>query len=163
MNRAAQMLAVGILSVGFGSSAHAQGVVTQKNLSLSMARTIAEGALDECKKQGFNTAVVVLDRSGQVLVLMRDEAASPVTLEMARRKAYTAKMFRSSTLDWAKRTMDPALAPQRNLADVLALGGGVPIMVGNDAIGAVASSGSSQEKDDACARAGIARVADLLK
>jgi uncharacterized protein GlcG (DUF336 family) len=71
-------------------------------------------------------------------------------------------MFRSSTLDWAKRTMDPALAPQRNLADVLALGGGVPIMVGNDAIGAVASSGSSQEKDDACARAGIARVADLL-
>ena len=163
MSRAAQMLAVGILSVGFGSSAHAQGVVTQKNLSLSMARTIAEGALDECKKQGFNTAVVVLDRSGQVLVSMRDEAASPVALEMARRKAYTAKMFRSSTLDWAKRTMDPALAPQRNLADVLALGGGVPIMVGNDAIGAVASSGSSQERDDACARAGIARVADLLK
>ena len=162
MSRAAQMLAVGILSVGFGSSARA-GCRHSENLSLSMARTIAEGALDECKKQGFNTAVVVLDRSGQVLVLMRDEAASPVTLEMARRKAYTAKMFRSSTLDWAKRTMDPALAPQRNLADVLALGGGVPIMVGNDAIGAVASSGSSQEKDDACARAGIARVADLLK
>src|SRR5580765_2601619 len=70
MSRAAQMLAVGILSVGLGSSAHAQGVVTQKDLSLSMARTIAEGALDECKKQGFNTAVVVLDRSGQVLVQM---------------------------------------------------------------------------------------------
>jgi uncharacterized protein GlcG (DUF336 family) len=163
MNRAAQIGVVAALSVGFGSPAHAQGVVTQKNLSLSMAKTIAEGALDECKKQGFNTAVVVLDRAGQLLVLMRDEAASPVTLEMARRKAYTAKMFRTSTLDWAKRTADPALAPQRNLADVLALGGGVPIMVGNDAIGAVASSGSSPERDDACARAGIARVADLLK
>jgi len=163
MNRVAQIVAVAALSVGFESPAHAQGVVTQKNLSLSMARTIAEGALDECKKQGFNTAVAVLDRAGQVLVLMRDEAASPVTLEMARRKAYTAKMFRSSTLDWAKRTADPALAPQRNLAAVLALGGGVPIMVGNDAIGAVASSGSSQERDDACARAGIGKVADLLK
>ena len=66
MNRAAQIAVVWILSVGFGSSAYAQGVVTQKNLSLSMARTIAEGALDECKKQGFNTAVAVLDRAGQV-------------------------------------------------------------------------------------------------
>jgi hypothetical protein len=111
------------LSLAFGSSLHvdadAQGVVTQKNLSLSMAKTFAEGALDECKKQGFNTAVAVLDRAGQVLVLLRDEAASAVTLEMARRKAYTAKRFRTSSLDWAKRTMDPALAPQRNLADVL--------------------------------------------
>ena len=162
-NQAARIVVVATLSVGCCSPALAQGLVTQKNLSLAIARTIADGALEECKKQGFNTAVAVLDRAGQLLVLMRDEAASPVTLEMARRKAYTAKMFRSSTLDWAKRTADPALAPQRNLADVLALGGGVPIMVGSDAIGAVASSGSSQEKDDACARAGIARVADLLK
>jgi uncharacterized protein GlcG (DUF336 family) len=163
MNRIAQVLVIAGACAGFGSSARAQGVVTQKNLSLSMARTIAEGALDECMKQGFHTAVVVLDRAGQVLVMMRDDAASPITLEMARRKAYTAKMFRSSSLDWAKRTADGPQAPQRNLAEVLALGGGVPIMIGNDAIGAVASSGSSQEKDDACAKAGIAKVADLLK
>jgi uncharacterized protein GlcG (DUF336 family) len=163
MNRGTQVLLTAVISMLVASLTMAQGVVMQRNLSLSMARTIADGALDECKKQGFNTAVAVLDRAGQVLVLMRDEAASPVTLEMARRKAYTAKMFRSSTLDWAKRTTDPAQAPQRNLADVLALGGGVPIMIGNDAIGAVASSGSSQERDDACARAGITKVADLLK
>src|SRR5436190_12468917 len=60
---------------------------SEKPLTVSMARTIADGALDECKKQGFNTSVAVLDRAGQVLVLMRDEAASPVTLEMAQRKA----------------------------------------------------------------------------
>jgi uncharacterized protein GlcG (DUF336 family) len=165
MKCAAQFLVAAGLLLGFGSSdgADAQGIVTQKSLSLSMAKTIAEGALDECKKQGFNTAVAVLDRAGQVLVLLRDEAASPVTLEMARRKAYTAKMFRTSSLEWAKRTADAGLAPQRNLAEVLALGGGVPIMIGNDAIGAVASSGSSQERDDACAKAGIAKIADLLK
>ena len=86
MNQAARIVAVATLSVGFCSPALAQGLVIQKNLSLSIARTIADGALEECKKQGFNTAVAVLDRAGQVLVLMRDEAASPVTLEMARRK-----------------------------------------------------------------------------
>jgi uncharacterized protein GlcG (DUF336 family) len=151
------------IALGYGSLAHAQELVTRKDLSLSLARTIAEGALDECKKQGFNTTVVVLDRSAQVLVMMRNEAASPITLEMARRKAYTAKVFRSSTLDWAKRTSEPSFAGQRDLADVLALGGGVPVMVGNDAIGAVASSGASPERDDACARAGIAKIADALK
>jgi len=142
--------------------ASAQGVVTERNLSLALARSIAEATLAECKSKGFNTAAAVVDRAGQVLVLMRDEKATAQTLEMARRKAYTARMFRVSTLEFQKRTADPALAPQRNVSEILALGGGVPIQVGTETIGGVASSGSSQETDDACARAGIAKVADLL-
>jgi uncharacterized protein GlcG (DUF336 family) len=82
---------------------------------------------------------------------------------MARRKAYTARVFRMTTLDFQKRTADPAYAAQRDIADILALGGGVPITVGNDTIGAAASAGSTQDQDDACAKAGIAKVAELLK
>jgi uncharacterized protein GlcG (DUF336 family) len=162
MTRVGLTLAMAI-ALACGSTVRAEDLVIRKDLSLSLARTIAEGTLEACQKQGSHTAVVVLDRAAQVLVMMRDEAASPITLEMARRKAYTSKMFRSSTLDWAKRTADPSFAGQRDLADMLALGGGVPIVVGNDAIGAVASSGASPERDDACARAGIAKVADALK
>jgi uncharacterized protein GlcG (DUF336 family) len=72
-------------------------------------------------------------------------------------------MFRMPTLEFQKRTAEPAYAAQRDVADILALGGGVPIQIGNDIIGGVGSSGSSQEMDDACARAGVAKVADLLK
>ena len=72
-------------------------------------------------------------------------------------------MFRTTTLEFQKRTADPALAAQRQVADILALGGGVPIQAGDETIGGVGSSGSSQEGDDACAKAGIAKVADLLK
>jgi uncharacterized protein GlcG (DUF336 family) len=140
-----------------------QGLITQRNLSLGMAKTIAEAALAECKAKGFNTAVAVVDRAGQVLVILRDEQATAQQAEMARRKAYTARMFRMSTLEFQKRTAEPAYAAQRDVADILALGGGVPIQVGNDIIGGVGSSGSSQEMDDACARAGVAKVADLLK
>jgi uncharacterized protein GlcG (DUF336 family) len=143
--------------------AAAQGVVTERNLSLAMAKTIAEATLAECKSKGFNTAAAVVDRAGQVLVLLRDEKATAQTIEMARRKAYTARMFRMSTLEFQKRTADPALAAQRDVSEILALGGGVPIQVGTETIGGVASSGSSQETDDACARAGIAKVADLLR
>ena len=143
--------------------ASAQGLVTQKILSLGLARTIAEAALSECKSKGFATSVAVVDRAGQVLVLLRDENASAQTAEMSRRKAYTARMFRTSTMEFQKRTADPLYAAQRDVADILALGGGVPIQIGDDVIGGVGSSGSSQMQDDACARAGVAKIADLLK
>ena len=44
-----------------------QGLVMQRNLSLPMAKTIAEATLAECKAKGFNTAAAVVDRAGQVL------------------------------------------------------------------------------------------------
>src|SRR3981081_3042953 len=84
----------------------ARGGVPERNLSLALARTIAEATIAECKSKGFNTAAAVVDRAGQVLVLLRDEKATAQTVEMARRKAYTARMFRVSTLEFQKRTAD---------------------------------------------------------
>jgi uncharacterized protein GlcG (DUF336 family) len=128
-----------------------------------MAKTIAEATLAECKAKGAHSSAVVVDRAGQVLVMLRDEQASAQTAEMARRKAYTARMFRTTTLEFQKRTADPSLSAQRQVADILALGGGVPIQFGDETIGGVGSSGSNQEGDDACAKAGVAKVADQLK
>ncbi len=143
--------------------AQSAGLVTQKTLSLGAAKAMAEAALAECKGKGFNTAVVVVDRAGQPIVMLRDENATAQMSEMARRKAFTARMFRMSTLDFQKRTQDPKYAAQRDVVDILALGGGVPVNLGNETIGGIASSGSTQEQDDACARAGLAKAADLLK
>jgi uncharacterized protein GlcG (DUF336 family) len=175
MFRKLSILALTVLAIS-GTCAHAsafalsrvgaagQGVVTQRNVSLGMAKTIAEAALAECAAKGYHTSVAVLDRAAQVLVIMRDEQATAQTADMARRKAYTARMFRISTLEFQKRTAeDPGREAQRDLADILALSGGVPIQVGNDTIGAVGSAGSTLEQDDACAKAGIAKVKELLK
>ncbi|MBV8846177.1 MAG: heme-binding protein [Bryobacterales bacterium] len=151
-----------LIAIALASAAHAQGLVTEHNLSLGLAKAIAEAALGECKAKGYSTAVAVVDRAGQVMVILRDENATAQTAEMARRKAFTARMFRTTTLEFQKRTNDPSYAAQRQIADILALGGGVPIMAGKEAIGGVGSSGSSQEQDDACAKAGVAKVANLL-
>jgi uncharacterized protein GlcG (DUF336 family) len=153
------LVGIGAAAIGYG-----QGVVSQRNLSLGLAKTIAEAAIESCKSKGYNTAVVVVDRAGQVMVMLRDEQATAQQAEMARRKAYTARMFRTTTLEFQKRTAnDSPNAAQRQVADILALGGGVPIQVGSEIIGGVGSSGSSQEMDDACAKAGVAKVAELLK
>ena len=74
------------------------------------------------------------------------------------RKAFTARMFRTTTAEWAKRTSEPNYAPQRDLVDVLALSGGVPVKMGEETIGAVGSAGSTLEQDDSCAKAGVAKI-----
>jgi uncharacterized protein GlcG (DUF336 family) len=152
------------LAIAASGIGHAQGLVTERSLSMAMAKTIAETAQAECRAKGFHTTVAVVDRAGQLLVLLRDEQAPSHTVEMARRKAYTARMFRISTVDFQKRTTpDQPMAAQRELTDMIALSGGVPIKLGEETIGGVGSAGSSLESDDACAKAGIAKVADLLK
>jgi uncharacterized protein GlcG (DUF336 family) len=162
----AVLLCVGADAQESGSAsaaANTQGLVMQRNLSLAIAKTIAEAAQAACREKGYHTSVAVVDRAGQVLVILRDEQATAQTAEMARRKAYTARMFRTTTLEFQKRTADSPYAAQRDLPDILALGGGAPIRVGEETVGAVGSAGSTLEQDDACAKAGIAKVADLLK
>ncbi|MSP95596.1 MAG: heme-binding protein [Alphaproteobacteria bacterium] len=152
-------------ALALGSSAYAAtGTIMWHDLSLDLAKMAAEATLAECQANGFHTAAVVVDRAGVVLVTLRDERATPQMMEMARRKAYTAKMFRRTTKDWAERTRDGQdIAPQRDLEDVLALAGGVPIQMGDETIGAVGSSGSSLVQDDACAHKGVAAIANFLK
>lgn len=158
------LVGIGVAAILSGRVTAQEGLVSQRNLSLGMAKTIAEATLAECRSKGFHTAVAVVDRAGQVLVLMRDEQTTAQVAEMARRKAYTARMFRMTTMEFQKRTMpDQPLAAQRDIADILALSGGVPIKVGDETIGGVGSAGSNLETDDACAKAGVAKVADLLK
>jgi len=149
---------------GTSASSNAPGVVIQRSVSLSLAKAIAEATLAACREKGYHTAAAVVDRAGQVLVILRDEQGTAQLTEMARRKAYTARMFRTTTMEFQKRTADnPQYAGQRNLPDILALSGGVPIKVGDETIGAVGSAGSTLEQDDACAKAGVAKAADLLK
>lgn len=142
------------------SPARAQ-VLMQRDVSLRMALTIAETALAAC---GINTSVAVVDRAGRLRVFLQGDGAAPHNLELARRKAYTARTFRRTSADWAKRT-EPPNSGQRMLTDVIPLGGGVPINVGDETIGGVGLSGApnGQEQEEGCAKAGIAKVADQLR
>jgi uncharacterized protein GlcG (DUF336 family) len=136
-------------------------VLTQHDVSLRMALTIAEAALAEC---GVTTSVAVVDRAGRLRVFLQGDGANPHNIELARRKAYTARTFRMPSAEWAKRT-ETANGGQRMLADVIPLGGGMPINIGEDTIGGVGLSGAigGQPKEEACAKAGLASVADQLK
>jgi uncharacterized protein GlcG (DUF336 family) len=156
------MIAAAALIVA--SPASAQSPLTEKNLSLALAKIIVETAMEKCQADGIRVAVAVVDRGGHLKAFLRNDGPGGHAVEIARRKALTARMFNRTTIDFVKWTEAPALAGLRDVADVLPLGGGVPIRAGNELIGGVGVSGSpTAEQDEACANAGIAKVADLLK
>src|SRR5262245_45675337 len=154
-------LAVGVVAACMLPCASNAQVLMQREISLRMALTIAQTAMEECTRR---VSVSVVDRAGRLKVFLQGDDASPHNLELSRRKAYTARTFRAPSAEWAKRT-ETTNAGQRALADVIPLGGGVPIKVGEDTIGAVGLSGApgGQVKEEACAKAGIAKVADQLR
>ena len=159
------LLAAGCAAAVGVVAPHAQSqTLSQKNISMEQAVQIVQAAIEFCKESDPRISIAVLDREGLVRLLVRTNGAQPHNLDLARRKAFTAKTFKMPSADWTKRSaVGGELEAQRQLADVIALGGGVPIMIGNDAIGAVGVSGNSQTGDEACAKAGIAKIQDQLK
>jgi uncharacterized protein GlcG (DUF336 family) len=141
----------------------AQGVVTQKNITLALAQAIANAAIAQCRTMGYKISVTVVDREGLDVVMLRDDGAGLTTQEGSDRKAFTARAFGQPSAAFVKRLQDrPDTVGSRHYTRVLALGGGLPIKVGDDIVGAVGVSGTPG-KDDVCAQAGIDKVADQLK
>ena len=151
------------VAAALSSPVHAQGVLSEKNLSLAMAQTVANAALAQCQSMGYKVSVVVIDREGLQLVMLRGDGAGLHTPEGADRKAYTARAYSAPSASFAKRaTTETNYAPAIQYSRMLALSGGLPIKVGSEVIGAVGVSGSPG-KDEFCSQAGIDKVADQLK
>ncbi|TMJ34779.1 MAG: heme-binding protein [Alphaproteobacteria bacterium] len=161
----ANIYRVGLLGLtcAIAAPAHAQ-LLEHKDLSYAIAKTIAENALADCKARGYAVfSVVVVDRGGDTLVALRGDDAGPHTMENARRKAYTARTFRMTTEEYIKvLEANPGRRAQTTLPNVIAIGGGVPVKVGNDVIGGVGLSGSPGV-DEPCVMAGMDKVKDQLR
>jgi uncharacterized protein GlcG (DUF336 family) len=138
-------------------------LLQHKDLSLSVALAIANGALDACKAMGYAASVVVVDRGGDTLVALRGDGSGPHTVENARRKAYTANTFKMTTEGFLQEMKTrPVRREQTTLPNVIAINGGVPIKVGDDGIGGVGLSGSPG-KDEECVNAGLEKVKQQLQ
>ena len=150
-------------AVAAASPAYAQ-LITEKQLSAAAALTIAETAYESCKAQGYHVSVHVVGGEGQVLVALRGDGSSPHTFENSQRKAYTARTFRTPSGEFAQRIKDSQTLGASLLTGVIAIQGGLPIKIGDDVIGGVGVSGApGGDKDEACSKAGIDKIADQLK
>lgn len=140
-------------------------VLQERNMPLVAAHEIARGAVEACAAKGSNVAAAVVDRAGVVRALLRADRAGPHTADSARAKAYTSASLRNATAAVAEAVeKNPA---QRNLGQIpgfLLLGGGLPVRVGDEVIGAVGVGGAPNgQLDEECARAGIEKAQPGLR
>jgi uncharacterized protein GlcG (DUF336 family) len=162
--RRVRLAVLASLSVLATSPVLAQAPQVEKNVSMAMALAIIQGTLEQCTKDGYKVSVVIVDKGGNVAASVRGDGTNPHTMEFGRLKAYTSRTRGQTSLEFMKLTSDPANAYLKQIPNTVAVGGGVPIKAGNEVIGAVGVSGApGGEKDEVCANAGIAKVADALK
>ena len=142
-----------------------EAIVTYKSLAPDVAFDLARAALDQCRKDGYQIAVVVTDRFGVPLIVLRDRFAPAGTLGIARGKAWTAVTFSRDTREFVKGIKDGTLsAGLAGMRRVTPLVGGLVIQAGGSLLGGVGVSGASgSDKDEACAKAGLAAVQDKLE
>jgi uncharacterized protein GlcG (DUF336 family) len=157
---AAAMLVLGAPAATAGDDA----VVTYKSLSPEVALAAAQAALKQCRDDGFQVAVAVVDRFGQAQVMLRDRYAGLPAADTATSKAYTALSFRKPTSDLAKSIrsgqMDPGLA---QLPHVAMLAGGLTIEASGTLLGGIGVSGApGGDKDEVCAKAGLDAIRDRI-
>ncbi len=136
-------------------------LVTQSVLPLAMAREAAAEALAQCRRDGYRVSVAVVDRSGVLRVLLRDDGAGVHTVDSSRRKAYTAASMREPTMKFAALIARlPQLQGLRDMNEsILILGGGLPVRFGDEVVGGIGVGGApGAHLDEHCARAGLLRI-----
>lgn len=150
----------------FAVTAGAQAQIrTEKNMSLELANQIAAASVAACTANGYAVTATVVDRAGGVRAVQRADNAGPHTLAASLQKAYTAASAKNNTLAMMEGAQkNPGAANLVHIPEFLLLGGGVPVKVGNEVIGAVGIGGApGGHLDDQCANAALDKVKDLLK
>ncbi len=145
--------------------AFAQSVRSEKNVSLELANQIAAASVAACQANGHAVTATVVDRAGGVRAVQRADNAGPHTLAASQQKAFTSASARNNTLAMMEGAQkNPAAANLVHIPGFLLLGGGVPVRVGNEVIGAVGVGGApGGHLDEQCAVAALEKVKDQLK
>ena len=159
------------MSLAIPGLAMAQALVTERSISTAAAQEAARVALEQCRKEGHRVTVTVLDHAARTKVVLRDDGASPHSLQHSLNKAYTALTYREPSGDYGKRAAAafPQSAGALNLEKIATAAGGLPILAGKDVVGAIGVSGSRGSPnapggatDTKCAQAGIDKIASAL-
>ena len=142
--------------------AHANDAYSIKNIGLDLATDLAQAAVAECRKRGYQVSAVVVDRNGLVRAALRDDLAPRFTLQISEEKANLAVMAGTSSGDFRSRR-DDIRAEMNHIDGIIVMEGALEITAGGARLGAIGVSGApGGDIDQACAQHALDRYADRL-
>src|ERR1700692_1190646 len=139
-------------------------VIKKYSISSELAQKMVDEAVAKARELSVTENVAVLDDGGNLKGFGRMDGAPIPTIEMAQNKAYTA-LLGVSTQDFFNFIQDDPslLAGIPALPRIAAWGGGLPIKVNGELVGAIGVSGAPTVQNDVdCARAALALVSDAV-
>ena len=158
------LLAAALVCAGPVMAQDEGAFVEFKVLKPEVALAAAQAALQNCRDNGYQVGVMVVDRFGLPQAYLRDRFAGPHVFETAHRKAWTAASFRTGTLELGEITAPgEMMSGIRDLSMPLALGGGLPIEADGSIVAGIGVSGApGPDIDQDCAQAGIDAIFDEI-
>ena len=153
MRQAIMALALGVAYLGAAGTASAQ-FVEKKTVSLALAKKMAAAAEAEATKNSWNMVITVVDDGGNIVYIGRMDGAQLGSIEVSQGKARTALNFRRPSKAF-QDLVDQNQAHLITLPHVVAVQGGLPIMLEGKVVGAIGVSGGTSAQDEQCAQAGI--------
>ena len=132
--------------------------IPMSSLSLAAARRVLDAAIAEAEALAVNVCVAVSDPSGLPIVTARMDGAPRLSADLSRHKAATVTAFNGvpTHIWWPAIADDPALRHfVPHLPQFVILGGGIPVTVDGQLVGAVGVSGASAEQDQAIAETAV--------
>lgn len=130
-------------------------------LSLEQARRVLDAAIAKAEELGSPSSIAVVDAGRELVAFARQDGALLASTEISQNKAYTAR-----SLNMATKDVGPLTQPGQPLfgletthqRPLVSFGGGRPLAVGDEIVGAVGVAGGTVDQDDEVASAGAAAL-----
>lgn len=136
------------------------GLVTIRTIGHGLAAQAVLAAVAKGEEAGCPVVAAIIGGGGELAALLRASGTPFPSSKIAQDKAYTAASFRVATPDVYKMVSgNPALSDGITVQPgIVMFGGGLPIVIDGEFIGAIGVSGGSEELDIACANAGLCAI-----
>ena len=137
-----------------------EAIATIRTIGHALASTAVRAAVEGAVSRGCPVAAAVFGASNELVSLLRASGTPSPSTQIAQDKAYTAASFRMPTPDlFAMIAGNPALSTGIAVRPGIAMfGGGLPIIIDGEFVGAIGVSGATEELDIECANAGLAAI-----
>ena len=135
---------------------------TIMTINLADSEKVAEGAIEKAKELGIRISVAICDAGGRLVLFNRIEGAAWGSVQTAQGKALCSAGFTMSSGRFTQEAGEGHIrlfGKQSDAADMIYLRGAVAIFRDNVAVGSCGVAGGTVEQDEACARAGVAKLA----